>query len=145
MHKYDVWFCHCGRIHVMPNEYYEWLQEDYKNRFILRICQNCGNILKIWLDEYDDGYSINSTSISNIEFSENELKNCKIITNYGIRVPMKDSFYAVHFMSGTFLSEFGFTTVDTKKLINEVKDKDILASIAAYAVNINWDNTEYKE
>ena len=47
MHKYDVWFCHCGRIHVMPNEYYEWLQEDYKNRFILRICQNCGNSWKI--------------------------------------------------------------------------------------------------
>ena len=25
--KYDVWFCHCGTIQLMPTEYCDWLAE----------------------------------------------------------------------------------------------------------------------
>lgn len=56
--KYDCWFCHCGRIHIMPYSEYDWLQEDYTKRMIVRVCTNCGATRITYLDEYDDGYSI---------------------------------------------------------------------------------------
>lgn len=144
MHKYDVWFCHCGTIQVMPMEYYDWLQKDYKHRCIYRVCQNCGKVMKVWLDEYDDSFSINACNVDNFEVSEKDLNNCRIIFNEGYRVPMVDGSYAEYHMNGQFYNSVLEKRVDTEELIREVKDKEILESIASYVSGINWKNTEYE-
>lgn len=143
MHKYDVWFCNCGVVQVMPMEYLDWLQKDYKNRCIYRVCQNCGNVLKVWLDEYDDSYSVNACAVNNFEISEVDLNNCRIIFNHGYKVPMVDGSYAKHHIAGMFIYD-GETKVDTERFIREVKNKEILESIASYVSGINWKNTEYE-
>lgn len=143
MQKYDVWFCRCGTIQLMPNEYYDWLQEDYRNRYIIRVCQNCGATRKIWLEEYEDGFCICGTDANDFELTPDEIKNCRIIFNQGIRVPIEGGTYADYHVSNMWLDNEGHKNVDTKRLIHIVKDEETLRSIAAYVSGIDWTGTPY--
>lgn len=144
MKRYDVIFCSCGTIQTMPTEYYDWLEEDYKNRFILRVCQRCGKVVKVWLSEYEDGFAINATSVENFELTDEAKGNFRILFNKGIQVPLKNGEYADYHTAGVWFSEQGKSEVDTDRLIKEVKDPDILRSIAGYVSGINWKGTSYE-
>ena len=144
MKRYDVIFCSCGTIQIMPTEYYNWLEEDYKNRFILRVCQRCGKVVKVWLSEYEDGFAINATSVENFELTDEAKGNFRVIFNKGIQVPLKNGEYADYHVADVWFSEQGKGEVDTDRLIKEVNDPDILRSIAGYVSGINWKGTSYE-
>ena len=72
-HKYDIWFCQCGRIHFHPSDDLDWMSEDCENRRVLEVCRNCGHIHEQFLTEsfYGDGdkssFDINGTDHFNDE------------------------------------------------------------------------------
>ena len=147
--KYNCRFCSCGRIHIMPAEYMSWLSEDPEKRSIIHVCQNCGATVKIFLDEYMDGYAVNCVDYSNVDLSSEELANTKLLMNEGIKVPVKDGLYATCHNSVTWWDEEngkgGPYSVDTERLIKEVNDEDILNSISKYVVGIDWTGTPYEK
>lgn len=124
-----------------------WLAADYKNRSIIHVCQNCGATVKIFLDEYMDGYASNCVDYHNVDLSSEELANTKLLMNEGIKVPVKGGLYATCHSSVTWWDEEtgkgGPYSVDTERLIKEVNDKDILNSISKYVVGIDWTGTPY--
>ena len=147
MKKYDCIFCHCGRIQLMPEEYIDWLSEDWQHRFILRICQNCGTTTKVFLDEYFDGYAICASEVRNVEYKPEELANCRIIMDQGIRVPIKNGLYAHYHIGSAWYDENGVgggKSVDTQRLIREVNDEEKLSSISRYVTGIEWEGTPYE-
>ncbi len=143
MNKYDVWFCHCGTIQLMPNEYYDWLQEDYANRFIIRICQQCGKAQRVWLSTYNDGFAVNACKVENIELNGNDMANCRVLMYKGTRVPMKNGDYATSHFNTFWFDDQGNREVDTERLIREVKDEEKLRSISGYITGIDWKGTPY--
>lgn len=167
--KYDCWFCHCGRIHIMPYSEYDWLQEDYTKRMIVRVCTNCGATRITYLDEYDDGYSICGSDIYDsfdgrpTVMEDSDEHKYKYYFSKGIRVPLKCGHYADSFISDTYVNteylekvcktsfipeakkvDPNCCIVDTEELINDVKDDDILRSISGYVVGIDWTRTKYE-
>lgn len=142
--EYDCLFCKCGRIHIMEKSVYDWMGQDYKNRIVFRVCTHCGASVMTWLDPYEDGFAINSCGVQNDTYDINN-SSAKIIFSEGIKVPMKskteyaDEYFNCRFVSSKTLS----CTVDTKQLIKEVNDDDILRSISTYVSDINWDGTKY--
>ena len=146
-HKYEAWFCSCGRIHFHPMDDLDWMSEDCENRRVLEVCRNCGHIHEQFLTEsiYGDGdkpaFDVNGDDYFNDEnvlIMENP--NYRIYIRKGIKVPMKKGGYAdYHFSNGYCNSEkiketFGDTyiptikekdpdylTVDTDRLIKEIQ------------------------
>lgn len=144
MKKYDAWFCHCGTIQLMPNDYYDWLAEDFANRYILRVCQRCGTVRRIWLSEgLEEGFYVNGCDMENFELKPEDLQNCRIIFDKGIRVPVKDGDYATCYFANTYFDDEGHRGADTERLIREVKDEDKLRSISGYITGIDWKGTPY--
>lgn len=146
MKEYDVKFCSCGTIHLMPMEYYDWLQEDYTSRYVLRICQRCGSVIKVWLDEgfESNSFNINSTSINeDSEITPEDLQNCRVLLSRGHRVPLVNGNHATYHVDQSWFDGFYRRDVDTKRLIREVKDPEKLRSIAGYASGIDWSGTDY--
>ena len=144
MNKYDVRFCRCGTIHVMPVSYYDWMESDYKNRSVYRVCQHCGKTIRTWLSEYDDGFCINSFEENDFELSKEDKDDFKVIFSTGIRVPLKSGNYATYQSSGVWFDDDQKSDVDTKRLIREVKDEEILKSISGYVTGIDWSDTPYE-
>lgn len=145
MNKYDVRFCRCGTIHVMPVSYYDWIESDYKNRSVYRVCQHCGRTTRTWLSEYDDGFCINSCDENDFELSKENKDDFKVIFSTGIRVPLKSGNYATYYSSGNcWFDDDKKSDVDTKRLIHEVKDEEILKSISGYVTGIDWSDTPYE-
>lgn len=140
--KYDVWFCHCGTIQLMPSEYYDWLAEDSANRYIIRVCQHCGATQRVWLEEDEEGYSICASDVEDFEISSEDA-NCKVIFSKGIRVPMKSGEYAEYYRFGVWSDSKENGEVDTIRLIQEVNDEETLRSISSYLSGIDWDDTPY--
>lgn len=157
--KYDVWFCRCGHIHLMPSYYLNWIAEDSENRSVVRVCQSCGATYRMWLDKHEDGLDICGNDLNDTEIQSSD---CKVILNRGIRVPMKSGLYASHHTSaGIWLDdEYNYndrcedekkfhSTVDTARLIKEIKRDfgacatDVLTSISGYVSGINWDGTSF--
>jgi hypothetical protein len=113
--KFDVRFCRCGRIHLV-----DWCDINAAidtEKEILLICGGCGAATRIGADDYDGGkamYSIDLTHESkdhvvidernfadNTEPSEKYFpKFTKIIYSNGIRVPMKNGYYATSYFNG---------------------------------------------
>lgn len=158
--KYDVWFCSCGHIHVMPMSHLDWMAEDPKNRFVVRVCQSCGATYKMWLDQHSEGFDICGRDIRDVEIQS---KYCKFILNTGICVPMESGLYAsYHTSAGIWLDdEYNYndpcedekkahSTVNTDRLIKEVEREfkenaeDVLKSISAYVSGIDWKGTPYE-
>ena len=167
--NYEVRFCNCGRIHVMPKDELDWLSEDWQNRSIIRICANCGATDIMFLSEYMEGYAVNCNSFNdglNKLFS----KETKVYYTRGIKVHMMSGTEADSEQSGYFVNcqewkkimgngyeslpeaeKAGkkWATVDTKRLIRDIewefkeKADDILNSISGYAVKIHWEGTKY--
>ena len=170
MKHYEVWFCGCGRIHIMPHSEFDWMKEDYKNRSIIRICGNCGAAFKTFLTEsFEEGFDVNSVDLRDDKV--NEVKNSKLYYSKGIKVYMKSGKEADTEQSGYFANCEEWThmngsgyqpieaaekerkdwaTVDTKRLIDDVKRHykedadDILNSISGYSVKIHWKDTAYE-
>lgn len=162
--RYNCWFCSCGRIHVMDYEVYEWLKKDCEHRRVVRVCQNCGRSTVTWLQDYCYG----SLEICGNDFTDQEVipggeYEYRFILNRGIKVPMVSGWYANSYHGNTYvdwdyiqtyygnsdLSEVekknpGVTQVDVETLIREVKDDDILRSIAGYVSGIDWTGTKYE-
>lgn len=163
MKKYDVWFCHCGRVHFMPWELWDWMQGDCEHRCVIQVCQNCGATVMHFLTENGEGFDMNGVSVRDQEFSTGDGMEYRFLFHSGERVPLKcgefaDAFQAGKFMNWdfitqtygqhTYLSELeknfpSLTTVDTEWLIREIKDPDKLHSMSGYAVGIDWTGTEY--
>lgn len=144
MHKYHAEPCNCGVIHLIPIELINWLKEDYKHRFIIQVCQNCGVTTKLTIDKFYNIFGYCTTLIDECELSCEDLKYGKIIFDKGIKVPMKNGNYATECLSGTFINN-GSLDVNVKRFIKEVKDRDKLKSIAANEfIDINWKNTEFE-
>ena len=88
-HKYEAWFCSCGRIHFHPMDDLDWMSEDHENRRVLEICRNCGHIHEQFLTEsiYGDGdkpaFDVNGDDYFN---DENVLimENPNMSTNRGV-------------------------------------------------------------
>ena len=146
-HKYEAWFCTCGRIHFHPMADLDWMAEDHENRRVLEVCRHCGQIYEQFLTEswYGEGdkpaFDINGHSYhndDNVLIMENP--NYRIYIRKGIMVPMKKGGYAdYHFSNGYCNSEQiqkrfgdlwlsavkekdpGYFIVDTKRLIKEVR------------------------
>ena len=161
MSKYEVWFCDCGRIHLMDNKYLDWMQEDSKNRSVIRVCRNCGNVQEMFLDEnICGGYDICATDNIPEEFDSSP--DTHFIFSKGIQVPMMSGGYATYrsptgrWYTDPVVHIYGEETasknyiVDTKSLIKEIrrdyKDQaeDILKSISGYVSGIDWTGTEYE-
>ena len=158
--KFDVWFCRCGHIHLMPSYYLDWIVEGPENRSIVRVCQSCGATYRMWLDEHEDGFDICGNDFYDKEIQSSD---CKVILNRGICVPMKSGLYAsYHTSAGIWLDdEYNYndlcedekkahSTVDTARLIKEI-ERDfgkeyavgLLTSISAYVSGIDWDGTPF--
>lgn len=156
--KYDAWFCSCGRINLMEDSEYDWLQ-DNTNRVIFRICKNCGSVYRVWLDPSSyGGYDLCGSSIPGGDciLDASQRNDFKVILHDGIRVPMKSGRYADYksrasigggsdFMDSVGMDngENGCVLVDTDRLIREVNDREKLKSISGYLVGIDWSGTEY--
>lgn len=147
MKKYSVWFCTCGRIHVFPMEEYDWLEEDYRVRSIIQVCQNCGATYETYLTRgFEEGFDVCGRTIGDVVYSPDDLKNVKLFMGKGIRVPLKGGFIAEHYNSSInqyYDEDWNAYNVDTKALIEEVKDDEILQSIAGYVSGIDWTGTKY--
>lgn len=156
MSKYEAWFCHCGRIHLMNNDKYDWLSKDFRNRKIIRICQNCGATRQTWLDEYfieDEDDPRPSFTVCGSDVKEGEFigdSNTQFIFSKGIRVPLKSGAFAeYHGPAGGWFDDKGKCEVWTDRLIQniqrEFKDEaeDVLNSISGYVAGINWEGTLY--
>lgn len=156
--KYDVWFCKCGRIHLMNNDKYDWLAEDFQNRKIIRVCQNCGATRQTWLDEYfmefmeDEENPRPSFTVCDSDVKEGEFigDNTRLIFSRGIPVPLENGEIAEYFgHSGIWYYSEGSCKVWTKRLISDIRyhykedAEDILNSISGYAVGIDWGGTPY--
>ena len=146
MHKYDVWFCHCGTLQFMPEEYYNWLQEDYANRTIIRVCQHCGRAQKVWLEPYDNGYCVGATGIKDVEMAPDDLANTRIIFDSGVRVPVKNGEfeYATSYFANRYIYNNEFADVDVDRLIRDINDEEKTQSVAAYLSGIDWKGTPYE-
>ena len=163
MKKYDCWFCDCGRIQLMPQDYISWMAEDYLHRKVIRVCQHCGATRVMWLDTYmDEGFALNSADFTNEEICTNGDIEYRIILNEGVRVPMKSGGYADAFQGNmymnweylekslgtTYLSEAkekdpNCIKVDVQRMIRE-NEPEIIKSISGYVVGIDWSGTEYE-
>lgn len=98
MSKYNISFCNCGRIHIHPDENWDWMSEDYKHHKVIHVCKNCGTTHIEYLTEggYDtdkSSFNINSYDIEpgkdlNIN-PDSEIKY-RVQISEGIRVPMID-------------------------------------------------------
>lgn len=162
-HKYEAWFCTCGRIHFHPMADLDWMAEDHENRRVLEVCRHCGQIYEQFLTEswYGEGdkpaFDINGHSYhndDNVLIMENP--NYRIYIRKGIMVPMKKGGYAdYHFSNGYCNSEVkekdpDYFIVDTKRLIKEVRRdypeeaEEILKSISGYVTGIDWKGTPYE-
>ena len=153
--KYDVWFCKCGRIHLMNNDKYDWLAEDFKNRKIIRVCQNCGTTRQTWLDEYfmdDEDDSRPSFTVCGSVFKECEFiedNNIQFIFSKGIRVPLLNGAFAERYAVGLWYDDNDRCEVWTDRFIQQIKKEfkdeaeEILNSISGYAVGIDWKGTSY--
>lgn len=153
--KYEAWFCRCGRIHLMNNDKYDWLAEDFKNRKIIRVCQNCGTTRQTWLDEcfiddVDDprpSFTVCGSDLKECEFLGDS--NTQFIFSNGIRVPLLSGAYAEHHGASLWYDDNGRCEVWTDRLIQniqrEFKDEaeEVLNSISGYVVGINWEGTPY--
>lgn len=165
---YITRFCGCGRIRYIPQNVYDWMAEDYKNREVIWICKNCGATERIFLTEYENGYYVNSTDIN--EYAEPV--QCRIYASSGIPVFMKSGSLADVFIDAYFANRDEWiskennpdyesidksecrgepwATVDTDRLIQQIKRSnsitadDIIRSIMSHrAARIMWDKTEY--
>ena len=163
MKKYDCWFCDCGRIQLMPTDYYDWMAEDHEHRRVIRVCQHCGATRVIWLDPYmDEGFAVNGADFINEEICTNGDIEYRIILNDGVRVPMMiggyaDSYYGNVYVNWeytekdlgtTYLPEAqakdpNCTKVDVNRMIRE-NEPDVIKSISGYLSGIDWSGTEYE-
>lgn len=171
MSKYNMWFCSCGRIHPMPISDMDWMVQDHDKRSVIHICTNCGAVYKQFLEEDPWGnepcghYYVNGVSIVDevINTTDEPKKDFKLIFNRGIKVPMKSGGYATYHLSDTYVNQDYIRdtlntndlycavrkdpeccTVDTQRLIREVKDDEILTDLSRYFVGINWAGTKYE-
>ena len=114
--KFDVRFCSCGRIHLVDWDSIENAIDN--NKEILLICGGCGRASRIGADDYFDGgksmYTIDLAHeskdhviIDERNFSDNAdsseeyfPKFTKIIYSNGIRIPMKNGYYATSYFNG---------------------------------------------
>jgi len=157
--KYDCLFCNCGRIHIMDYDEYDWLESSPKRSYI-RVCMRCGSTHRVFLTDNGEGFDICSVDVPDGTIVHDI--NTKIHFSRGIMIPLKSGGYADwRFHDGyantdylrdtlgtTYIPEALkkdplCTTVDTERLIREVKDEDILNSISGYIVGIDWTGTKY--
>lgn len=149
--KYSVRFCHCGRIHTMTLDKYEWMEESLERR-IIRVCQNCGDAKQTSLIKNHGGIDVCVSDVDDREFVGD---NTLFVFSHGIRVPMKPyegcdgPVFACHYGGGRWFHDRGRGEVDTEALINciKIQYKDeadaILSSIVCYVCGINWKGTAY--
>ena len=147
--KYEVSFCSCGHIHIMPSEYLDWIQEDYKHRSIIQICRNCGSSYKTFLDEYfEGGFVICGCDVEDTEILNDP--NTRIILQKGIQVPIVEGYCADYYINGIWMCDGHRVVVDTDRLIRDVQrdygdEADyILKAISGYVSGINWKGTKYE-
>lgn len=148
--KYNVWFCSCGRIHVMPMEYLDWIQEDYKNRSVIQVCSHCGATYRTFMDTYEDGYTVCGDSPEDIEIFNDP--NVRVLIKKGISVPLVRAYDADYHHSHFWWSEGQKHEVDTERFIHEVFNNykyskeeadEVLKSISGFYSGINWKGTKY--
>ena len=157
--KYDVWFCRCGHIHLMPYEYFDWMEGDIRNRHVYRVCQSCGAVYEQYLDNYEDGYAICGASPKGFEIEPKS--DVRVMMSPGIPVPMKSGQLASYHTPSNIWLDDGYndahveetkklhSTVDAKNLIKIVEKEypedheDVLKSISGYVSGINWDGTPF--
>lgn len=150
MSKYSVRFCNCGTIHLMNNDNFDWMEEDFGNRSVVQVCRNCGFTKETYLEPYEDGFCHCGHEINEAEFEGDS--NHRVIISRGIRIPLNESFGHAAYISPAnhyFDDDGNLCTVDTKRLIEQIKhdykdDADnILYSIAGYVSGIDWSGTKY--
>ena len=116
MKKYEVRFCSCGHIHLIPTGKIDNAIENDKE--LLFICGDCGAAVLIGAEkEYDfdtredcymmysyDFSSYDSKEITKESFGQND--NSKAISevyySHGIKIPMMNGFYATFYQDGIF-------------------------------------------
>jgi len=131
------------------------------------VCTNCGTTVRMFLDEYDDGFATNIVDIRDEDFEG----NFRIITSRGIIVHLKSGVEADLLQSGYFVNRdewklvelqeeyeslelayklnHSWCTVDTDRLIRDIENKfkddadKILNQLSGYLVKINWEGTKY--
>lgn len=158
--KYDVWFCSCGHIHLMPYDYFDWMEGDVRNRHVYRVCQSCGAVYEQYLDNYEDGYAICGASPKGFEIEPKS--DVRVMMSPGIPVPMKSGQLASYHTPSNIWLDDGYndahveetrklhSTVDTENLIRIVEKDfaeyadDVLKSISAYVSGIDWKGTPYE-
>ena len=146
--KYDVRFCKCGHIHLINSSWFDWMREDYKNNFLIFVCQSCGATHKIFLDTFEDGYCVNVVDMTNFQMVGGT--SARFIFSEGIAVPLEVGDYASFYVHNRWYYGAGSSPVDTQRLIRDIKREykddadDILRSISSYVSGINWKGTKYE-
>lgn len=162
MEKYDVWFCSCGRIQIMPCWDFEWMQEDCAHRRVIRVCQNCGATYMMFLTDNGEGFDINGTDVRDTVINSDDGMQYKIIFDGGIKVPLMCGEYADSFCGGKYVNweycektlgttylpdaeakEPNCTKVDVERLMRMCPE-DVVKSISGYAVGVDWAGTPYE-
>ena len=149
----------------MDYDLFDWMEEDYINNQVVRVCSHCGASHKMFLtpDNFDEGWYVNGSDVRDtvIDCANN---NYKFIFSSGIIVPMKEGNNATAHQAGKFMdwdyiekTYPGFSVyslekdhpevfqVDTEYFIRSLSDrKDVLKSISGYVSGIDWSGTEYE-
>ncbi len=135
MSKYNVKFCSCGRIHMVPYEKLEPILEKDKN--LLLICAGCGAAMLVGADiesniysENDDNsmcynmytydYNMNKDKYITLEDfnGTKEFKGIEeIFYSHGIKVPMLTGNYSNCYNDGYF---YDTTNVDTEEIEHKI-------------------------
>ena len=160
--KYEASTCSCGRIHITSMENLDWMQEDYFHRTIFYVCTNCGVSSMLWLEPYEEGFSINSIDINPddfkpVQYPSSDEHQCRVFFSKGIPVPMMNGKYADMYSLHHFVSTYEMSNgncdspvsprfiVDIDRLIKEVGDEEIIKAIRSRTnIGINWVGTAYE-
>lgn len=183
MNKHTVRFCKCGKIHLIPNDK---LDKAYKSdKDLLFVCADCGAASIMGADKEADGayiyyltysydFSDKSTSITQDCFSGSKSKKAisEIYYSHGIKVPMKNGYYATRYFNDMFMDDrfisnlyeidrydvspeevhefiektkHEMCTVNMVRFIRETPDEALEEISKYYVPAFDWSGTKYQK
>ena len=147
MGKYYIKICECGRIHFLDNNKINEICDNGGS--VLHVCGNCGKTTLIWLENCGNNefcWCSRNVKDENLNTNLNKIK--EVMCTQGMRVPMKSRGFANSYVNGTFIDwehKLNNREVDTKALINWIRDDEKLDELSNLIIDIHWKGTKFEK